>query len=236
MNVGTKRSDIFLEETMNIAIDGPASSGKSTVAKLLAKDLGITYLDTGAMYRAITYLALSKKVDLKDETKLQQLAKSADIKFMTSDDGQKVFLNGLDVTQQIRTEVVSQNVSLVSSYKSVREELVRKQQAFITKGGIVMDGRDIGTVVMPNADLKIFMVASVEIRAKRRHLENLERGFKSDYEAIKEQIATRDEYDQNRANSPLTKADDAILLDSSHMTVPEVVAEIKKLLVTKKLV
>ncbi|MGO2695388.1 MAG: (d)CMP kinase [Bavariicoccus seileri] len=221
---------------MNIAIDGPASSGKSTVAKLLAKDLGITYLDTGAMYRAITYLALSKKVDLKDETKLQQLAKSADIKFMTSDDGQKVFLNGLDVTQQIRTEVVSQNVSLVSSYKSVREELVRKQQAFITKGGIVMDGRDIGTVVMPNADLKIFMVASVEIRAKRRHLENLERGFKSDYEAIKEQIATRDEYDQNRANSPLTKADDAILLDSSHMTVPEVVAEIKKLLVTKKLV
>lgn len=227
MNVGTKRSDIFLEETMNIAIDGPASSGKSTVAKLLAKDLGITYLDTGAMYRAITYLALSKKVDLKDETKLQQLAKSADIKFMTSDDGQKVFLNGLDVTQQIRTEVVSQNVSLVSSYKSVREELVRKQQAFITKGGIVMDGRDIGTVVMPNADLKIFMVASVEIRAKRRHLENLERGFKSDYEAIKEQIATRDEYDQNRANSPLTKADDAILLDSSHMTVPEVVAEIK---------
>lgn len=212
---------------MNIAIDGPASSGKSTVAKLLAKDLGITYLDTGAMYRAITYLALSKKVDLKDETKLQQLAKSADIKFMTSDDGQKVFLNGLDVTQQIRTEVVSQNVSLVSSYKSVREELVRKQQAFITKGGIVMDGRDIGTVVMPNADLKIFMVASVEIRAKRRHLENLERGFKSDYEAIKEQIATRDEYDQNRANSPLTKADDAILLDSSHMTVPEVVAEIK---------
>ncbi|HCS93221.1 MAG TPA: (d)CMP kinase [Bavariicoccus seileri] len=225
-----------MEETMNIAIDGPASSGKSTVAKLLAKDLGITYLDTGAMYRAITYLALSKKVDLKDETKLQQLAKSADIKFMTSDDGQKVFLNGLDVTQQIRTEVVSQNVSLVSSYKSVREELVRKQQAFITKGGIVMDGRDIGTVVMPNADLKIFMVASVEIRAKRRHLENLERGFKSDYEAIKEQIATRDEYDQNRANSPLTKADDAILLDSSHMTVPEVVAEIKKLLVTKKLV
>ncbi len=236
MNVGTERSDIFLEETMNIAIDGPASSGKSTVAKLLAKDLGITYLDTGAMYRAITYLALSKKVDLKDETKLQQLAKSADIKFMTSDDGQKVFLNGLDVTQQIRTEVVSQNVSLVSSYKSVREELVRKQQAFITKGGIVMDGRDIGTVVMPNADLKIFMVASVEIRAKRRHLENLERGFKSDYEAIKEQIAKRDEYDQNRANSPLTKADDAILLDSSHMTVPEVIAEIKKLLVTKKLV
>lgn len=215
---------------IKIAIDGPASSGKSTIAKLLAEDYGLVYVDTGAMYRALTFQAIKKEVKLNQEDKLLELLKKLDITFKRLETGQLVFINGHDVTVDIRQNNVTNSVSKVASFEKVRKELVERQRKIAKNTGVVMDGRDIGTVVLPEADVKIFLVASVEERAIRRHLENQEKGIESDLENLKEEIIARDNYDTNRKISPLKKAEDAILLDTTNQSIIEVVNECKKII------
>ncbi|HFU4451797.1 TPA: (d)CMP kinase [Streptococcus suis] len=211
-------------KSIQIAIDGPASSGKSTVAKIIAKDLGYTYLDTGAMYRSATYLALTNGVEVTDQDRIVDLLAQYPIRFGRDDDGQQlVFVGEKDITLPIRDNQVTNNVSAVASLPLVREELVRLQQEIAQAGGIVMDGRDIGTVVLPQAELKIFLIASVEERAMRRFKENTERGIETDLETLKEEIAARDYKDSNRAVSPLKAADDAITFDTTGVSIEGVV-------------
>ncbi|HCM88674.1 MULTISPECIES: (d)CMP kinase [Vagococcus] len=217
-----------MKKSIQIAIDGPASAGKSTVAKILAKKRGFIYCDTGAMYRALTLAALENKVDLDSEKELSELLSRIVIDFKQKNDGQHVYLNQKDVTNEIRVNEVTNAVSKVSAYKTIREEMVNRQQEITSSNSIVMDGRDIGTVVLPNADLKMFLVASVEERAERRYKENLSKGIKTDFEILKKEIADRDHYDSNRKNSPLVQAQDAILVDTSGLTIQEVVQEIEK--------
>lgn len=215
--------------SIQIAIDGPASSGKSTVAKIIAKNLGYTYLDTGAMYRCATYLALKNKLTKDQVPSLLEELETHPISFSKGDDGsQRVFLGGDDVTLAIRQNDVTNNVSWVSALPEVREELVAQQQRIAATGGIVMDGRDIGTVVLPDADLKIFLIASVEERALRRFKENQEKGIPSDLETLKEEIAARDFKDSNRKVSPLKAADDAITFDTTGVSIDGVVAFISE--------
>ncbi|NQJ21145.1 (d)CMP kinase [Streptococcus suis] len=211
-------------KSIQIAIDGPASSGKSTVAKIIAKDLGYTYLDTGAMYRSATYLALTNGVEVTDQNRIVNLLTKYPIRFGRDEDGQQlVFVGDEDVTLPIRDNQVTNNVSTVASLPLVREELVRLQQEIAQAGSIVMDGRDIGTVVLPQAELKIFLIASVEERALRRFKENTERGIETDLETLKEEIAARDYKDSNRAVSPLKVADDAITFDTTGVSIEGVV-------------
>ncbi|HEM4051238.1 TPA: (d)CMP kinase [Streptococcus suis] len=211
-------------KSIQIAIDGPASSGKSTVAKIIAKDFGYTYLDTGAMYRSATYLALTNGVEVTDQDRIVDLLAQNPIRFGRDDDGQQlVFVGEQDVTLPIRDNQVTNNVSAVAALPLVREELVRLQQEIAQAGGIVMDGRDIGTVVLPQAELKIFLIASVEERAMRRFKENTERGIETDLETLKEEIAARDYKDSNRTVSPLKAADDAITFDTTGVSIEGVV-------------
>ncbi|NQN50165.1 (d)CMP kinase [Streptococcus suis] len=211
-------------KSIQIAIDGPASSGKSTVAKIIAKDLGYTYLDTGAMYRSATYLALTNGVEVTDQNRIVDLLTKYPIRFGRDEDGQQlVFVGDEDVTLPIRDNQVTNNVSAVATLPLVREELVRLQQEIAQAGGIVMDGRDIGTVVLPQAELKIFLIASVEERALRRFKENTERGIETDLETLKEEIAARDYKDSNRTVSPLKAADDAITFDTTGVSIEGVV-------------
>lgn len=211
-------------KSIQIAIDGPASSGKSTVAKIIAKNLGYTYLDTGAMYRSATYLALTNGVEVTDQNRIVDLLAQYPIRFGRDDDGQQlVFVGEKDITLPIRDNQVTNNVSAVASLPLVREELVRLQQEIAQAGGIVMDGRDIGTVVLPQAELKIFLIASVEERALRRFKENTERGIETDLETLKEEIAARDYKDSNRAVSPLKVAEDAITFDTTGVSIEGVV-------------
>ncbi|HFI0671159.1 TPA: (d)CMP kinase [Streptococcus suis] len=211
-------------KSIQIAIDGPASSGKSTVAKIIAKDLGYTYLDTGAMYRSATYLALTNGVEVTDQDRIVDLLSQNPIRFGRDENGQQlVFVGEEDVTLPIRDNQVTNNVSAVAALPLVREELVRLQQEIAQAGGIVMDGRDIGTVVLPQAELKIFLIASVEERALRRFKENTERGIETDLETLKEEIAARDYKDSNRAVSPLKAADDAITFDTTGVSIEGVV-------------
>lgn len=219
---------------LKIAIDGPASSGKSTIAKLLADQYQLVYVDTGAMYRTLTYLALKNNVEVEDEEGLIQLLKTIEITFKRMPNGQLVFANEEDVTDAIRQNDVTNNVSVVSSFSKVREELVSRQQFIAEKSGVVMDGRDIGTVVLPDADVKIFLVASVEERAERRYLENKEKGIESDFKRLKQEIIARDEYDSNREVSPLKQADDAIRLDTTSLNIQQVVKKCVEL-INKKL-
>ena len=212
---------------MNIAIDGPASAGKSTIAKKVAEQLGYIYLDTGAMYRTLTYAALSNEVDLQDEDALHTLLKGIRITFSTAENEmQRVFLNDEDVTDSIRSEEVTQNVSLVSSFAKVREEMVARQKSIARSGGVVMDGRDIGTVVLPDAEVKIFMTATAEERALRRYKENIAKGMTTSLEELTEDMKRRDHLDSTRSVSPLKKAEDAIVLDSTHLEIDEVVKQI----------
>ncbi len=212
---------------MNIAIDGPASAGKSTIAKKVAEKLGYIYLDTGAMYRTLTYAALSNEVDLQDEEALHTLLKGIRITFLTAENEmQRVFLNDEDVTDSIRSEEVTQNVSLVSSFAKVREEMVARQKSIARSGGVVMDGRDIGTVVLPDAEVKIFMTATAEERALRRYKENIAKGMTTSLEELTEDMKRRDHLDSTRSVSPLKKAEDAIVLDSTHLEIDEVVKQI----------
>lgn len=217
-----------LSKAIQIAIDGPASSGKSTIAKKLAKKLSYVYLDTGAMYRSITLLALEKGIESSNHQTLKELSKESEITFKPDTNGQKVFLNKQDVTEAIRRDDVSLAVSEYSAVSDVREVLVEKQRDY-TKGGqgIIMDGRDIGTVVLPDAELKIFLTASAEERGKRRFMENQQKGYSEmTLEELVEDIKRRDLYDSSREDSPLKPADDAIMLDSSFLSLQEVEAAI----------
>jgi cytidylate kinase len=210
-----------------LAIDGPAGAGKSTVAKLLAKKLGYVYIDTGAMYRATTFKALKLKVDLKNPESFSFL----DSTKMTFKDG-VLFLDDEDISQKIRTHVVSDNVSLVSSHIPVRNKLVDLQQKIANNENVVMDGRDIGTVVLPHADLKIFMTATVEERARRRHEENLATGIESDFQTILKDIEKRDKFDSTRSYNPLKQAEDAIYFDTSKLNIEAAADKIYKQFLT----
>lgn len=215
-------------KTIQIAIDGPASSGKSTVAKIIAKDFGYTYLDTGAMYRAATYIALNNQVSAEESSQLLELLEQYPISFGRAENGdQLVFVGDVDVTDPIRENEVTNVVSAFAAIPAVREKLVALQQEIAQQGGIVMDGRDIGTVVLPKAELKIFLVASVDERAERRYKENLSKGIETDLETLKEEIAARDYKDSNRETSPLKQAEDAIYLDTTGFSILEVVEKIK---------
>lgn len=218
-----------MEKKISIAIDGPAAAGKSTIAKIVAKELNYIYVDTGAMYRAITYKALNKKISLTDEQALYNLLLETEIELKPSENGQLVFVDGQNVTSEIRNNEVTGSVSEVSKHRLIREEMVRRQQLLAKNGGVVMDGRDIGTHVLPNAEIKIFMVASVEERAERRHQENVQKGFPSDIEQLKAEIALRDKQDSEREVSPLKKADDAIEIDTTSLSIDQVADQIMSL-------
>lgn len=211
---------------LSIAIDGPSSAGKSTIAKKVAEQLGMIYLDTGAMYRSLTYAALTGRVQLDNEQDLVRLLDKCNISFVKKEGQQHILLNDKDVSDAIRQTDVTKNVSLVSSHAKVREEMVRRQQAFAEKGGIVMDGRDIGTVVMPHAPLKIFLVASAEERARRRYEESRVKGIEITLEQLTQDLIARDHYDMNREVSPLKKAEDAIEIDSTYLSIDEVVNQV----------
>ncbi|PID02078.1 cytidylate kinase [Sporosarcina sp. P2] len=207
---------------MRIAIDGPAAAGKSTIAKLVAKKLGYTYIDTGAMYRAITYKVLQNNIDPHNEEDISKLIAQTEIELQPDGHVQKVLLDGIEVTDAIRSHEVTTNVSAIAALTTVRELLVAKQQSLAAESSVVMDGRDIGTAVLPKAELKIFMTASVEERAQRRLLEEQKRGMKSDYETLKKEISERDQADSEREISPLKKAEDAITIDTTGKTIEEV--------------
>ena len=206
---------------INIAIDGPSAAGKSTIAKMLAARLGYVHMDTGAMYRCTAFKALNEGISLEDEPQVVAMLDRTDIKL--TPDG-KVFLDGVDVSGVIRTNEISMGASKVSALKEVRAKLVALQQEMAKDKGIIMDGRDIGTVVLKDAEVKVFMTASAEARAMRRYLENQEKGIPSDLEALTKEIEKRDYDDSHREHSPLRKAEDAIELDSSDLTIDEVVA------------
>ncbi|EHR38294.1 (d)CMP kinase [Facklamia languida] len=209
---------------LQIAIDGPAASGKSTVAKRLADRYQLLYLDTGAMYRAITLACLLNKINPNDPHRLQELLRACRIDFDQEEEGQRVLVNGHDVTDQIRTSEVDQAVSEVSAQALVRQEMVKQQQAIARQADVVMDGRDIGTKVLPQADLKFYLVASSRVRAQRRFAENQSKGLTDlTLDQIEEEIKARDHYDQNRDHSPLVKAADAIEIDTSDLSIDQVV-------------
>lgn len=210
---------------LSIAIDGPAAAGKSTIAKAIAKEYHYVYIDTGAMYRSVAYYTKKNQICWEDEQSV--VASLNKLELSLNSDG-KVYLNDEDVTGAIRQNDISLGASIVSKYPKVREYLVSLQQEMAQVGGVVLDGRDIGTVVLPNADLKIYQIASVEARATRRHLENLEKGIASDLEKIKAEIEKRDYEDMHREASPLRKADDAKELDTSHLSIDEVLAVVRK--------
>lgn len=204
-----------------VAIDGPAAAGKSTIAKKVALMRGFTYIDTGAMYRAFTWYCLEKGVDCQDEKACVSLIPEVNIELKPNG---IVLCNGVDISKPIRGTDVSSNVSYIASYKDIRLALVKLQRKMAEKDSVIMDGRDIGTYVLPNAEVKIFQVASVETRAKRRYLENQEKGISCTYEQIFEDVQRRDHIDSTRAFSPLKKAEDAVYLDTSDLSIDEVVA------------
>ena len=212
---------------INIAIDGPSAAGKSTIAKKLAARLGYVHLDTGAMYRCTAYKALQEGLDLEDEDAVTKML--AETKIVLTPEG-KVFLDDHEVTDEIRTEQVSAAASQVSKLRRVRQDLVRRQKEMAAAKGFIMDGRDIGTVVLPDAEVKVYMTASPEARAKRRYDQNIAKGLPtSEIGVIAEEIRQRDEQDMNRKESPLRKADDAAELDTSDMTIDEAVDAVYRL-------
>lgn len=211
----------------SIAIDGPAGAGKSSIAKALSKRLGYIYIDTGAMYRAVALFFVENNVSDGTDSRIESLLDKLEISIKYEDGAQKVILNGEDVTDKLRLEEIGKLASKFSAIGSVREKLVALQRKLAQKENVVMDGRDIGTVVLPNADLKIYLSASSKVRAKRRYLELLEKGHTDlDINEIEDEIIKRDEADMNREISPLKQADDAYYLDSSDMTLVEVVSKI----------
>ena len=207
---------------MIIAIDGPAGSGKSTISKLVAKDLNLIYLDTGAMYRMFTLKLLNEKVSFEDKKKIEELLQKLNINI----DKESFFLDGKDVSEEIRKSDVSQNVSKVAAIKEVREKMVDLQRKFSQSKDVILDGRDIGTVVFPNADIKIYLVADLKERAERRYREMLEKGQKVSFKEIYKNIADRDKLDSTREITPLKKAADAVEVDTTAKSIEEVKKEI----------
>ncbi|WP_420631955.1 (d)CMP kinase [Candidatus Leptofilum sp.] len=219
-----------------IAIDGPAASGKSTVGRLLAEQLNYLYLDTGCMYRAVTWATLQQEFDVEDETAVIQLAQEIEIEIFPVRDGEAdgrhytVLVAGQDITWQLRTPAVDANVSQVSSYLGVRQEMVKRQRAFGERGAVVMVGRDIGTVVMPDAPLKLYITASAEERARRRTRDRQAQGHTASYDDILADVLRRDQIDSNREHSPLRPAADAILIDSTDQPPAAIVNAILQML------
>ena len=217
----------------NIAIDGPAGAGKSTIAKMLAKELAYVYVDTGAMYRAIGYYFLKNGVNSDDVETIEKELSNINVSIVYQDGEQQVLLNGENVNGVIRQEEVGKMASATSKYKAVREKLVETQRQIAREQNIIMDGRDIGTVILPDATVKFYLTASVEVRAKRRYDELVAKGEACDLKEIEKDIADRDYQDMNREVSPLKQAKDAVLLDSSYLDIPQVVAEMKKKIMEK---
>lgn len=215
---------------INIAIDGPSAAGKSTIAKLLAKQLSYIHLDTGAMYRCCAYASLVNKIDLNDIKALEEMMNTIQISF---NEKGEVELNGENVADKIRTNEISMRTSTISQYPFVREKLVKIQQDLAKSKGYILDGRDIGTVVLVDAEVKIYMVASVEARAKRRYQEYVNQGIEVDYNNIYKDIEQRDYQDTNRKVSPLKKADDAIEIDTSQLTIQQVVDKVSSIVLKK---
>ena len=208
---------------MNIAIDGPAGAGKSSIAKLVAQKLSFVYFDTGAMYRTIALYALEHQINPAQEEDVVSVLDEIQITLSHEDGEQEIFLNGTNVSKDIRREEVGKNASTVAKYAAVRQKLVSLQQEIAADMDVIMDGRDIGTVVLPNAEVKIYLTASANVRAKRRYKELQEKGESCDLTQIEKDIIARDEQDMNREISPLRQAEDAVLVDSSDMTIEEVV-------------
>jgi len=210
---------------LTIAIDGPSGAGKSTVARFLAKRLGYLYIDTGAMYRAVALKVKEKFIDLGDESILYQLASSLSIVFVPEGEETRILCGEEDVTEAIRLPEISRLASAISKKKGVREALVQKQREMGRGGGVVLEGRDIGTVVFPEADVKFYLDAETEERGRRRFNELVKKGVEVDFKEILDEVMQRDHNDMHRVHSPLKKADDAVLIDSTHRSVEEVVEE-----------
>ena len=220
-----------MEKGLQVAIDGPASSGKSTVAKIIAKRFGYVYCDTGAMYRSVTWAALENGIDVSDTKQVIDLARRIKITFEPGQPDQRVFVDGHEVTKDIRTEKIAANVSAVAAIPEVRAHMVEQQRQIAQAGGIVMDGRDIGTTVLPDAQVKVFLVASAHERARRRYEENLQKGLATQsLDELEAAIKLRDQKDSTRKVSPLTQAKDAILIDTTSLTIDQVVDEISALI------
>ncbi|GAA0481223.1 (d)CMP kinase [Salinibacillus aidingensis] len=222
-----------MKRDIAIAIDGPAAAGKSTVAKIVAKHLSYVYIDTGAMYRALTLKAIQHQLNVDNETEIVELLNHTSIQFKQNGEQQLVYLDDADVTHEIRSQEVTHHVSDVSKHKEVREEMVQRQQQLARSRGVVMDGRDIGTHVIPDAEVKVFLIASVDERAKRRHKENVEKGYPSNLEELKKEIQRRDQIDSQREVSPLIKAEDAIEIDTTSYTINEVAERILEIVSSK---
>ncbi len=222
-----------MKHNISIAIDGPAASGKSTTAREVARRLGYIYIDTGAMYRAITRAALDAGVDMNDADALERVARSSKITLEIKEGQQHTFLNGRDVSGEIRTPEIDRNITPVATHPGVRRIMVEQQRQLAQNGGVVMDGRDIGTVVFPDAELKIYMEASAEERARRRWRELRSKGVEIDFQQVYREILTRDKSDCTRDHGPLRKAPDAIMLDTTHLTIPEQVEKIYRLAIRK---
>ena len=210
----------------NVAIDGPAGAGKSTIAKLVAKEKGYIYVDTGAMYRGLAIHFIKRGLKAEDIKGIVEACKDAEVSIVYENDVQQIYLNGENVTAMLRTEEVGNMASKTSAIPAVREKLLELQRTLAREKDVIMDGRDIGTNILPNADVKIYLTASVETRATRRYKELLEKGENCVYEEIAQDIKERDERDMNREIAPLKQAEDAILVDSSEMTIEEVVKTI----------
>lgn len=220
--------------SMNIAIDGPAGAGKSTIAKKLAKELGFIYVDTGAMYRAMAYYFLQNGIASDDEAAIAKACPAVDVTIAYENGEQQVLLNGENVNGVIRTEQVGNMASATSVYPVVRKKLVELQQELAAKADVIMDGRDIGTCVLPNAQVKIYLTASSKTRATRRYEELTAKGESCDLEEIEKDIIERDYRDMHRETSPLKQAEDAVLVDSSDLTIDEVVTAIREIYQKKK--
>ena len=220
-----------MAKTYSIAIDGPAGAGKSTIAKALAKELGYYYVDTGAIYRTVAYFLDLLGISPKDVDGVTRYIDELTIEIEYDETGkQHMIMNGMDVSDEIRTQDISQKASLVSAHKVVRDVLLDMQRSVARKHNVIMDGRDIGTVVLPKATVKIFLTASAEVRAKRRTDELLAKGQKAKYETVLEEIKLRDHQDSTRAIAPLKQANDAVLLDTSDLDIDGVLAAMKKII------
>lgn len=219
---------------MIIAVDGPAGSGKGTVTKRIEKELGFLNLDTGATYRCVALQVLRENVNLKDEEKIIKIANDIDIEINNTGDKDIILLNGEDVSKEIRTKEVTSIVSQVSSIIPVREKMVEVQRKLANGKNVIVEGRDIGTVVFPNADIKIYLDASEEIRAQRRYKENQQNGINTTYEEVLENVKMRDYNDMHKKVGALKKADDAIVVDSTNLTIDQVVEKIKDIIKERK--